>query len=95
MEAARERVRMEEIEAEQHLDLHLSGMSRLTGTRELVELSGLEHGFDVASTNDIFTWSLMFLDAELGNQASKAQFAAMKSVAGGGEDSVVIYYNGL
>jgi dienelactone hydrolase len=73
----------------------MAGMSRLTGTRGLVELSGLEHGFDVASTNDIFTWSLMFLDAELGNQASKAQFAAMKSVAGGGEDSVVIYYNGL
>ena len=31
MEAARERVRMKEVEAEQHIDLHLSGMSRLTG----------------------------------------------------------------
>jgi alkanesulfonate monooxygenase SsuD/methylene tetrahydromethanopterin reductase-like flavin-dependent oxidoreductase (luciferase family) len=31
MEAARERSKMEQIEAEQHLDLHLSGMSRLTG----------------------------------------------------------------
>ena len=31
MEAARERSLMEQREAEQHLDLHLSGMSRLTG----------------------------------------------------------------
>ena len=32
------------------------GMSRLTGTREdRVALSGVTHGFDVASTNDIFT----------------------------------------
>jgi long-chain alkane monooxygenase len=31
MEAARERLRMKEAEAEQHIDLHLSGMSRLTG----------------------------------------------------------------
>ena len=31
MEAARERVRMNEAEMDQHIDLHLSGMSRLTG----------------------------------------------------------------
>src|SRR5262249_21645597 len=31
MEAARERARLEQAEAEKHLDLHLSGMSRLTG----------------------------------------------------------------
>ncbi|MFO1080761.1 MAG: NtaA/DmoA family FMN-dependent monooxygenase [Reyranellaceae bacterium] len=31
MEAARERSRLEQVEAETHLDLHLSGMSRLTG----------------------------------------------------------------
>ena len=31
MEAARERVRMNEVEMDQHIDLHLSGMSRLTG----------------------------------------------------------------
>ena len=31
MEAARERVRMKEVEMDQHIDLHLSGMSRLTG----------------------------------------------------------------
>ncbi len=73
-----------------------TGMSRLTGTRELVSLAGVEHGFDVASTNDIFTWALMFLDAELrGNQATKTQLSTIVSVAGGGDDSVVVFYNGL
>jgi predicted dienelactone hydrolase len=72
-----------------------SGMSRLTGTRELVALSGVTHGFDVASTYDIFTWTFMFLDAEVrGNLATKQQLSTMGSVAGGGDDSVVIYYNG-
>ena len=71
------------------------GMSRLTGTRELVALSGVEHGFDLASTNDIFTWTLTFLDAEVrGNPATKMQLSTMASVAGGGDDSVVIFYNG-
>jgi predicted dienelactone hydrolase len=72
------------------------GMSRLTGTRELVVLSGVEHGFDLASTNDIFTWTLMFLDAEVrGNLETKNQLSTMASVAGGGDDSVEIFYNGL
>lgn len=72
------------------------GMSRLTGTRELVSLSGVEHGFDVPSTDDIFTWTLMFLDAELrSNAATKSQLSTMARVAGGGDDKVVIYYNGL
>jgi len=73
-----------------------SGMSRLTGTRELVALSGVTHGFDLASTNDIFTWTLVFLDAEVrGNLTTKKQLSTMASVAGGGDDSVVIFYNGL
>ncbi|MGE5190546.1 MAG: alpha/beta hydrolase family protein [Gemmatimonadota bacterium] len=72
------------------------GMSRLAGTRELVALAGVQHGFDVASTNDIFTWTLTFLDGEVrGNPAAKMQLSTMASVAGGGDDSVVIYYNGL
>jgi predicted dienelactone hydrolase len=72
------------------------GMSRLTGTRELVALAGVTHGFDLASTNDIFTWTLTFLDAEVrGNTATKSQLSTMASVADGGDDSVVIFYNGL
>ena len=41
------------------------GINRLAGTRELVSLVGVTHGFDVASTNDIYTWALTFLDAEV------------------------------
>ena len=70
------------------------GMSLLTGTRELVALSGVTHGFDNASTNDILTWTLTFLDAEVrGNPATQQQLSTMASVAGGGDDSVVIFYN--
>jgi predicted dienelactone hydrolase len=70
------------------------GMSRLTGTRRLVALSGVTHGFDNTSTNDIFTWTLTFLDAMVrGNPATKNQLLTMASVAGGGDDSVVIFYN--
>ena len=73
----------------------MSGMTRLTGFRELVALAGVTHGFDVASTNDIFTWTLTFLDAEVrGNPAARTQLSTMASVAGGGDDSVV-FYNGL
>jgi len=73
-----------------------SGMSRLTGTRRLVALSGVQHGFDLASTDDIFTWTLTFLDAMVvGNPTTRQQLSTMASVAGGGDDSVVIYYNGL
>ena len=68
------------------------GMSRLTGTRELVALSGVTHGFDVASTNDIFTWTLTFLDAEVrGNPEAIRRLSTMGSVAGGGDDSVWLY----
>jgi predicted dienelactone hydrolase len=71
------------------------GMSRLAGTRELVALSGVEHGFDLASASDIFTWTLTFLDAMVvGNPAAQQQLSTMASVAGGGDDSVVVFYNG-
>lgn len=73
-----------------------AGMDRLTGTRALVQLADVEHGFDVPSTNDIFTWALMFLDAEVrGNSTTRNQLTTMSNVAGGGDDSVVIPYNGL
>lgn len=71
------------------------GIARLTGTRELVELVGVKHGLDMASINDIFTWSLTFLDAEVrGNPTARQQLSTMASVAGGGDDRVVIPYNG-
>jgi hypothetical protein len=71
------------------------GVSRLAGTRELVALSGVTHHFDIPSTNDIFTWTLTFLDAELrGSAASKQRLVQATHVAGGGDDFVVIPYNG-
>ncbi|NTV12313.1 MAG: hypothetical protein HGA96_00015 [Desulfobulbaceae bacterium] len=71
------------------------GINQLSGTRELVSLAGVTHGFDVASTNDIYTWALTFLDAEVrNNPAARRQLSAMASVDGGGDDRVVIPYNG-
>jgi predicted dienelactone hydrolase len=68
------------------------GMSRLTGTRRLVALSGVGHAFDPASENDIFTWTLTFLDAEVrGDPEAISLFSTMGSVAGGGDDSVLLY----
>jgi len=72
------------------------GLARLAGTRELVALTGVTHGFDIASTNDIFTWTLTFFDAEVrNNPAAREQLSTMASVAGGGDDRVLIPYNGL
>ncbi len=73
----------------------LQGMGRLAGTRELVALVGVTHGFDIASTNDIFTWAVTFLDAEVrGDPLARAKLQAMASVAGGGDDRVVVPWNG-
>ena len=71
------------------------GMARLAGVRELVALTGVPHKFDVASRNDIFTWALTFLDAEVrGNSATRSVLSTMGGVAGGGDDHVLIPYNG-
>jgi len=71
------------------------GIDRLTGTRELVVLDGVKHGFDVPSTNDIYTWSLTFFDAEIRRiPAARQQLMTMASVAGGGSDRVIVPYNG-
>ena len=68
------------------------GMSRLTGPRRLVALSGVDHGFDDTSTNDIFTWTITFLDAKVrGNPEAILRYSTMGSVAGGGDDYVVLY----
>ena len=77
------------------IELTQQGLEHIAGTRELVELVGVTHGFDVPSTNDIFTWALTFLDAQVrGDALASAQLAQMASVAGGGDDHVVIPYNG-
>jgi predicted dienelactone hydrolase len=70
------------------------GMRRLPGRRALVALEAVTHRFDVPSAGDIYTWSLIFLDAEVrGNAAARATLASLRSVSGGGDDRVVIPYN--
>ena len=67
------------------------GVSRLQGPRQMVVLSGVEHAFDAGSASDILTWSITFLDAQVrGLPSARAQLAAMGSVAGGGDDRLVI-----
>ena len=73
--------------------LTAQGISRLSGPRELVALTGVDHHFDVASTNDIFTWTLTFLDAHVrGDPAALDRIRRMTNVAGGGDDRIVIPY---
>jgi hypothetical protein len=67
------------------------GLERLQGPRALVALIGVKHGFDVTAAPDIFTWALTFLDAEVrGDLAARARLSQMASVAGGGDDHVLI-----
>ena len=72
------------------------GMLQLDGPRELVALTGVKHEFSVPATNDIFTWSVTWLDAMVrGNESAKSQLSQMTSVAGGVDDFVVIPLNAM
>ena len=63
------------------------GIHRLTNTHELVALQGVQHGFDPAFSDEIFTWSLAFLAGQLsGDPVARALSTRMTSVAGGGAD---------
>ena len=63
------------------------GFGFLTNSRQLVALTDVEHGFNPAFSDEIFTWSLAFLAGQLsGDPAARATSARMTSVAGGGED---------
>lgn len=71
----------------------IQGVERLAGSRYLVTLAGVTHHFDVPSTNDIFTWSLVFIAAHgLDDRMRRVQLARMTSVAGGGDDALIIDY---
>lgn len=63
------------------------GFERLTNTRQLVALTGVQHGFNPAFSDDIFTWSLAFLAGQLSSDpVARATSARMTEVTGGGED---------
>jgi predicted dienelactone hydrolase len=67
------------------------GMTRLSGVRQFVLLAGVQHGFDVRSAPDIFTWSLTFLDAYVDDDPlARATSARMVEVAGGGDDVLLL-----
>jgi hypothetical protein len=69
------------------------GFERLDGTRQLVAMIGVEHGFATDFTNDIFTWSLTFLAGQLsGDPVARATSARMTAVTGGGDDVLWIDY---
>jgi predicted dienelactone hydrolase len=63
------------------------GVRRLRGTRSLVAITGLQHDLEPSFPDDIFTWSIVFLDAQMrGDAAAMAELQRMTGVAGGGED---------
>lgn len=67
------------------------GMTQLPGVRQFVLLEGVRHGFDAASSDDIFTWSLTFLDAYADDQPlARATSARMTRVQGGGDDILLL-----
>ena len=77
------------------IPLALEGVARLAGTRELVALSASS----TASTSNRPATSsrgtLAFLDAEVRDDpAARVNLSQMTSVAGGGDDHVLIPYNG-
>jgi predicted dienelactone hydrolase len=73
------------------LPLTQQGLARLAGPRQLVALTGVEHGFDAVSAPDILTWSLTFLDARVRGLAdARAQLSTMASVQGGGDDRLLL-----
>lgn len=75
------------------IDTTEEGVRRLAGSRLLVALNGVQHGFDVASTADIFTWSLVFLAAYVqSDPLARARLTRMQRVAGGGDDRTLIDY---
>jgi hypothetical protein len=68
-----------------------TGMLRLPGVRQFVLLAGVRHGFDVRSSDDIFTWSLEFLNGYADfDPVARATSARMVRVNGGGEDALLL-----
>ena len=65
----------------------VQGIDRLGSTRSLVVLEGVGHDLDPPYPDDVFTWAIVFLDAQLrGNREANAKLQRMTAVAGGGND---------
>lgn len=73
------------------LAVTVQGIRRLAGPRMLVSLGGVEHGFDLNSAPDIFTWTLTFLDAHVRQLPDASlKLSTMARVDGGGDDRLII-----
>ena len=67
------------------------GLARLQGSKQLVALRGVQHGFDPAWAGDILTWTLTYLDAQVrGLPDAQDRLARMTSVEGGGDDRLMV-----
>jgi hypothetical protein len=65
------------------------GMQRLAGSRAHVALVGVRHGFDEQGANEIFTWSLEWLDALVaGDRAAHARVTRLVRVQGGRDEEL-------
>ncbi len=65
----------------------------LGGTRSLVAIEGLGHDLEPAAPDDIYTWTLAFLDSQLRRDATAtARLQRMTAVAGGAADERRIDY---
>jgi hypothetical protein len=68
-------------------------MRRLTGTRQLVAFTGLQHGYDPRFASDLDTWLFTFLGGQVGdNPPLRSRSARMTSVADGMADVERIDY---
>jgi hypothetical protein len=69
------------------------GMRRLGGTRQLVALTDVQHGFDPRFNDDIFSWALAFLAGQLKDDpVARASSTTMTAIAGGGDDVLRLDY---
>lgn len=68
-------------------------VNRLTGTRYLVALTGVPHEYKTVYADDVFTWTLTFLDAHVKDDLpALSRLVQMKAVQGGLDDQLLIDY---
>jgi predicted dienelactone hydrolase len=68
-----------------------AAMNRAKDSRYLVELVDVPHEYLLEYRDDVFTWTLTFLDAYVkGDRAALARLYGMRSVNGGRQDNVLV-----
>jgi hypothetical protein len=73
-----------------------AALDRMPGVRGQIALAGQGHDLAPSSADDIFTWTVGFLDAWLFDDAgARAKLQEAQSVQGGLDDSKVLYSTGV